>query len=66
MSDKATMRRVSDRDNPNLLIAYLRYALADVTALSERSGRHLERAIETLTEDTSLIDLADAVARQRS
>lgn len=65
MSEKATARRSSDRDNPNLLIAYLKYALADVTALSERSGRYLEQAIETLTEDTSLVDLADVVAGQR-
>jgi hypothetical protein len=66
MRDKATMRRSNDRDNPNLLIAYLRYALADVSALSERSGRYLEQAIETLTEDTSLVDLAESVERQHS
>lgn len=60
-------RRQSDRENPNLLIAYLRYALSDVRALSERSGRHLEQAIETLSEDTSLVDLAEtAGARHRS
>ena len=57
MTDKG--RRHSDRENPNLLIAYLQYALSDVRALSERSGHHLEQAIETLSEDTSLVDLAE-------
>lgn len=48
-----------DRDDPNLLIQYLRYALADVRAHSERSGHHLEQAIAALAEDTSLIDLSE-------
>jgi hypothetical protein len=50
-----------DRNDPNLLLAYLQYALADVRSLSERSGRHLELAISTLIEDTSVIDVADQV-----
>ena len=56
----------STNDSPELLIAYLRYALDDVRALSDRSGRHLEQAIKTLAEDTSLIDLAEGFGRQRS
>lgn len=54
----AVSRGRIDRDDPNLLIQYLRYALADVRAHSERSGRHLENAIAALAEDTSLIELS--------
>ena len=55
-------------DSPEMLISFLQYALDDVRALSERSGRHLEQAITTLTEDTSVIDVGKAVdaVRQRS
>lgn len=52
--------RRRDKESPQLLISFLRYALDDVRALSERSGRHLEEAISTLTEDTSLIDVSRA------
>ena len=48
-------RRVED--SPELLISFLQYALNDVRALSERSGRHLELAITTLAEDTSVIEV---------
>lgn len=60
--------RRKDQDSPELLISYLRYALDDVRAVSERSGRHLEEAISTLAEDTSMIDVAGAInnLRQRS
>jgi hypothetical protein len=54
------------QDSPELLIAYLQYAVAEVSALSERSGRYLQRAIDTLSEDTSLIDVGDVVGRQPS
>jgi hypothetical protein len=49
-----------------MLISFLRYALDDVRALSERSGRHLEEAISTLAEDTSVIDVTEAVSNLRS
>jgi hypothetical protein len=65
-SAKAQVARRSAHDAPELLIAYLRYALDDVRSLSDRSGRHLEQAIETLTEDTSVVDLAQAVIGHRS
>jgi hypothetical protein len=56
------------QDSPEMLISFLQYALDDVRALSERSGRHLEQAISTLAEDTSVIDVSKAVSalRQRS
>jgi hypothetical protein len=47
--------RRKEQDPPELLISFLRYALSDVKALSERSGRHLEMAIRTLAEDTRVI-----------
>lgn len=52
--------RRREKESPQLLINFLQYALNDVRALSERSGRHLEEAISTLTEDTSLIDVSRA------
>ena len=57
--------RRKDQDSPELLISYLRYALDDVRAVSERSGRHLEQAISTLTEDTSLINVSRTVGNMR-
>jgi hypothetical protein len=45
-------------DSPELLVSFLQYALDDVRALSERSGRHLEQAISSLVEDTSVVDLS--------
>lgn len=51
-----------DRNDPNLLLAYLQYALSDVRSLSERSGRHLELAISTLGEDTSVVDVSGSVS----
>jgi hypothetical protein len=53
--------RGKDKDPPELLISFLRYALNDVRALSERSGRHLEMAISTLAEDTSVIKVSSAI-----
>jgi hypothetical protein len=35
----------------NRIIAFLRYALDDVGAISERGARHLQLAIETLEEE---------------
>ena len=60
--------RRREKDSPQLLINFLRYALDDVRALSERSGRHLEEAISMLTEDTSVIDIgrANGDLRQQS
>ena len=52
--------RRRERESPQLLINFLQYALDDVRALSERSGRHLEEAISTLTEDTRLVDVSPA------
>ena len=52
----------SDRHDPNLLLAYLRYALDDVRVLSERSACHLEMAIDRLAEDTGVIDTVDVTA----
>ena len=52
--------RRREKESPQLLINFLQYALNDVRALSERSGRHLEEAISTLTEDTSVIDVSRA------
>jgi hypothetical protein len=48
-------RSRSSRHSPDLVLAYLQYALDDVQALSERSARSLELAIKTLDEDTSVI-----------
>jgi hypothetical protein len=53
-------RRRLDRKDPYLLLAYLRYALNDVSTLSERSGQHLETAIKLLAEDTRLMTMPDA------
>ena len=64
MTYKAPSHRF-DRHNPNLLLAFLKYALDDVRALSERSGQHLEQAISTLAEDTSMIDVSDATVDAR-
>jgi len=63
-----TARRNTSQDSPELLVSFLRYALDDVRSLSERSGRHLELAISSLTEDTSALDAAKAAGalRQRS
>jgi len=57
-----------DRNDPMLLLAFLQYALDDVRALSERSGRHPELAISTLADDTSGVDAAGTPRslRQRS
>jgi len=64
---KSQAARRHTSDAPELLIAYLQYALADVRVLSERSGSYLEKAIETLSEDISVIDVANAVgARHHS
>ncbi|MPZ58020.1 MAG: hypothetical protein GEU91_16305 [Rhizobiales bacterium] len=63
---KTQATRRSAQDSPELLISFLQYALDDVRALSERSGRHLELAIATLAEDTSVIDVAAAVSNLRS
>ena len=41
-------------EHPDVLIAYLRYALEDVRKYSDRSTGHLEAAIKSLLEDTSL------------
>jgi hypothetical protein len=46
---------VNDALNPDYLIAMLQYALTDVRKLSERSARHLEAAITTLMQDTSVV-----------
>jgi hypothetical protein len=53
-------------EHPDVLIAYLRYALEDVRKYSDRSTRHLEAAIASLSEDASLFMCAnDAEIRQR-
>jgi hypothetical protein len=49
-----------DRNDPNQLLAYLQYALDDVRSISDRSGRHLEQAINLLAEDTTVV-VTDAV-----
>jgi hypothetical protein len=41
--------------DPDLLIAYLRYAVEEVRDLSERSADLLEAAIITLSQDTSIV-----------
>jgi hypothetical protein len=46
-------------EHPDVLIAYLRYALEDVRKYSDRSTRHLEAAIRSLSEDASLCMTAD-------
>jgi hypothetical protein len=63
---KVPAARRREQDSPEMLISFLRYALDDVRALSERSGRHLEEAISTLAEDTSVIDVTEAVSNLRS
>jgi len=63
---KAQAVRRREQDSPEMLISFLQYALDDVRALSERSGRHLEQAISTLAEDTSVIDVTGAVNNLRS
>ena len=63
---KAQALRRREQDSPEMLISFLQYALDDVRALSERSGRHLEQAISTLAEDTSVIDVTGAVNNLRS
>jgi hypothetical protein len=65
---RLTPARRGNPESPQLLINFLRYALDDVRALSERSGRHLEEAISMLTEDTSVIDIgrANGDLRQQS
>jgi hypothetical protein len=60
-SAKAQAGRHNAKDSPEMLISFLQYALDDVRALSQRSGRHLEEAISTLAEDTSLMGLGTAV-----
>jgi hypothetical protein len=57
---KAQPARRNVKDSPEMLISFLRYALDDVRALSQRSGRHLEQAISTLAEDTSLLGVGPA------
>jgi hypothetical protein len=57
--------RRAPQESPELLISFLKYALDDVRALSERSGRHLEQAISMLAEDTSVIDLSKAIGSLR-
>lgn len=42
-----------DRNDPNQLLAYLRYALDEVRSTSERSGQYLDLAITMLAEDTN-------------
>jgi hypothetical protein len=59
------MSRSTAQDSPDLLISFLRYALDDVRALSERSSRQLELAIATLTEDTSIIEIGKAMNSPR-
>jgi hypothetical protein len=62
---KVQAARRKEPDSPELLISLLQYALDDVRVLSERSGRHLELAISTLAEDTSLIDVTKAMSPLR-
>ena len=57
--------RRREQDPPELLLSFLSYALDDVRALSERSGRHLEMAIRTLAEDTSVIDVTRVTDNMR-
>lgn len=42
------------RPRPDMVIAYLKYAVADVRALSPHGTRLLEDAIAALIEDTTL------------
>jgi len=65
MASAKTHGERRNSDSPEMLISFLRYALDDVRALSERSGRHLELAISTLREDTSVIDVGKAVGALR-
>jgi hypothetical protein len=51
MTYRQHTKRLS-RHDPDLLLAYLQYALDDVREFSERSSRQLELAISALTEDT--------------
>ena len=60
--ERARAGRRGAVDSPELLISFLRYALNDVNAFSERSGRHLELAIATLAEDMSLIEVVKTVS----
>ena len=43
--------------NPELVIAYLRYAVDDVRAISQRSAEILEMAIRAMIEDLRSSDL---------
>lgn len=57
--------QVDTAERPDVLIAYLRYALDDVRKYSDRSTLHLEAAIKSLLEDTSLSVTADQAALGR-
>jgi hypothetical protein len=52
MAKKSSMKTRSD---PNLVLAYLYYALADVSGLSKRSTQYLKQAIATLAEDSRVL-----------
>jgi len=57
--DQETTRKSCEHD-PELVIAYLWYALEDVRSLSERGMRHLEDAIRALSEDTRVVAIPSA------
>lgn len=58
MTYRQHTRRPS-RHDPDLILAYLQYALNDVREFSERSGRQLELAINSLAEDTRVIRIEE-------
>jgi len=59
MTCQEPLRRLN-RHEPDLLLAYLQYALNDVREFSERSGRQLELAINVLAEDAKITGISDA------
>jgi hypothetical protein len=52
--DEGNIRPRGRRPQPEMVIAYLKYAVADVRALSPHGTRLLEDAIAALIEDTAV------------
>lgn len=64
--DSARLGLTAEATQPDLVIAYLRYALKDVRALSPRSTLLLESAIAALIEETQAAESAQRRLRARS
>lgn len=52
--DKVDAKPRARRPHPDMVIAYLKYAVSDVRALSANSTQLLEDAIAALVEDTAM------------